>query len=422
MLDIKGKNIVVVGAGKTGRAVTEFLLNKGANVVLNDKNEIKENLKHNRLKIIDKTHPEEIFDRADLIVVSPGVNIKTLPIKENKKVIGDIELFYYFNKSKIIAITGTNGKTTTTTLVGEILKKKYKTFVGGNIGIPAIKIFNEQTEYDYSVLELSSFQLEGIKDFTVDIGVLLDITPDHLDRYDNFNEYVNAKLNILKNRTHNQVFIANHNIKKFIKDNHIVFYNINNVIFENKLHVAYMGEKLILDIEKIKLTGKHFYEDIYVAALIGLICNVDEEDIKSTIYNFNGLEHRLEFVLEKNGVKFFNDSKSTTISSTCKAIESFKEPVILILGGIHKGEEFSKILKYKNLKKVIAFGKSKEKILKELQSINPLEAESLNDAVNKAKFFANSGDIVLFSPACASFDMFENFEKRGKFFKELVNE
>jgi len=423
MIELENRKILVIGAGKTGKAVAEFLLHKGAYVILNDKNSININLNHKNLKIIENGHPAEIFEKTDLIVISPGIDRKKLPIPDGKEVIGDIELFYLFNTSKIIAITGTNGKTTTTTLAGEILKTKYKTFIGGNIGTPAIEIFKTNEHYDFSILELSSFQLECIKNFTPDIAVILNITPDHLDRYKDFNEYANAKMNILKNRKNNQLVIMNKSIKRFIKDSdNFYFYNIDDVISNNKVNIRYKNCKLTLDTEKILIKGKHFYEDIFVASLIGIICGVNKKDIEQIVYKFKGLEHRLELVTEKNGVKFFNDSKSTTVTSTCKAIESFENPVILILGGIHKGESFKKIEQYKHLKKIICFGKAKQKISNELKSISPYEVGNLEQAVKKAKSFATHGDIILFSPACASFDMFENYKQRGKKFKEIVNE
>ena len=222
-MKLKDKRILIVGAGKTGKSTAKFLLEQGANVTLNDRNKIKFKINHNNFKMVENGHPEEIFSEADLIILSPGVNRKILPIPPNKEVIGDVELFYYFNKSKVIAITGTNGKTTTTYLTGKILETKYNVFVGGNIGTPAIEYCNEKESIDYAILELSSFQLENIKKFTPDIGVILNITPDHLDRYENFNEYLEAKLNLFKNNRENQIFIANESVRKFIKNKNIYF-------------------------------------------------------------------------------------------------------------------------------------------------------------------------------------------------------
>ncbi len=422
MIDIKGKNILVVGAGSTGVSVAEFLLERNANVILNDKKSISVNLEHSNLTLVENAHPEEVFKNADLIILSPGINRKNLPIPEGKKVIGDIELFYHFNESKIIAITGTNGKTTTTTLVGMILNRKYKTFVGGNIGTPCMNFFKRGESFEYSVLELSSFQLETIEDFTADVAAILNITPDHLDRYDNFNEYVSAKMRLFENQKRGQIFIANKNIEKFIQNRGVIYFDSQKFLKKGNILVEFENKSVKLRVEKILLKGKHFYEDIYVAALIGLICNIEGDVIEEIIYNFKGLEHRLEFVVERDGVKYYNDSKSTTVTSTCSAIESFDEQVILILGGVQKGESFKKIANYNNVKKVICFGEAKNKISNELKTISPILVNTLEDAVNEAKKLSEKSNVILFSPACASFDMFENYKERGKRFKEIVND
>lgn len=418
------KKVVVVGAGKTGIATANFLANLGMEVILNDKNKVENrNVVHRKVKIVDEGHYRNIFKEAELVVVSPGVNVKELPIEKEKEVIGDIELFSWFDESKVIAITGTNGKTTTTFLTGKILEKKYNVFVGGNIGTPALMRFLPYEEYDFSVLELSSFQLETVDKFYADIAVILNITPDHLDRYKSLDEYITAKLKILKNQKESQIVIVNgayeilKNLK--VKGDKVVFQK-ESIISNGKLKVKWKDRELKLELDRIKLKGYHFYEDIYVAALIGLINRVPEEDIEEVVYGFKGLEHRLEFVMERNGVSYYNDSKSTTVSSTCMAIESFDNPVILILGGIEKGESFRKMLKYSNLKKVICFGRSKGKIVEELRELNPEIADNLEDAVKKAKAISRPGDIILFSPACSSFDMFKNYIERGNYFKDLI--
>jgi UDP-N-acetylmuramoylalanine--D-glutamate ligase len=419
------KKVVVVGAGKTGIATSNFLANLGMEVILNDKNKIPEKLPLNRkVKIVDEGHPENVFKEAEIIVVSPGIDIKKLPVKDKSKIVGDIELFSWFDESKVVSITGTNGKTTTTYLTGEILKKKYNVFVGGNIGTPSLMRFQPFQEYDFSVLELSSFQLETIDKFYADIVAILNITPDHLDRYSNFEEYVAAKMNILKNQKKSQVVILNSDypmLKNLETIGKKILFNKRDIIKDDTLNVEYENVNLYLDINKIKLKGTHFYEDIYVAALIGILNNIPEEEIKDVVYNFKGLEHRLEFICEKNGIKYFNDSKSTTVSSTCRAVETFKENIILLLGGIYKGESFDKLLQFKNIKKIICFGEAKEIISQQLESIEPITVDTLDEAVFKAEKIADNGDVILFSPACSSFDMFKNYIERGEAFKELIN-
>jgi UDP-N-acetylmuramoylalanine--D-glutamate ligase len=295
--------------------------------------------------------------------------------------------------------------------------------VGGNIGTPVLMRFQPFEEYDFSVLELSSFQLETIDRFYADIAVILNITPDHLNRYENYKEYENAKLNLLKNQKKSQILILNKEIeslKSMEFMGNVLFFGKDSVADNNFIKINFEEKELSLDIQKIPLKGKHFYEDIYVAGLIGLMNGVDIEDIKDVVYNFRGLEHRMEFVTSVNGVDYFNDSKSTTVSSTCRGVESFENQVVLILGGVYKGETFKKLEKYRNVKKIICFGEASDIISEELKSHSPVVVENLEKAVEYASQIASKGDIVLFSPACASFDMFENYIERGNTFKEYV--
>ncbi len=418
------KKVLVVGAGKTGITTANFLANLGLEVTLNDKNKIKDTFKiHRKVKIVDNGHYEKIFKESELIVVSPGVNTKKLKWLKDKVVIGDIELFSWFDESKVIAITGTNGKTTTTYLTGEILKQKYNVFVGGNIGTPALARFLPFEEYQYSVLELSSFQLEIIDKFYADFAVILNITPDHLDRYETFDEYVQAKLNILKNQKISQYVILNKDypmLNNLTIEGKSVYFQRNSILTNNSINVIFQDKKLSLDINKIKLKGRHFYEDIYVASLLGLINDVSEDEIKDVVYNFKGLEHRLEFVMEKDGISYYNDSKSTTVSSTCRAVESFSENVILILGGVYKGESFKKLLNYKNIKEIVCYGEAAKIILFDLKKLKPVKKNNLEEAVFYAESIAEKGETILFSPACSSFDMFNSYMERGNFFKSII--
>ncbi len=429
------RKAAVVGAGKTGIATALFLTRKNYEVILNDINEIpRPNILPNKVKFITGTHNREIFDEVEFIVLSPGIDKKQFPVKDIK-IIGDIELFYKYNKAKIIGITGTNGKTTTTTLIGEILKRKYKVFVGGNIGTPVLEAFEQQIDYDWAVLELSSFQLELIDKFYADIVVILNITPDHLNRYNSFKEYKIAKLNILKNQSLEQIVILNfddENLKDISLKTKNVFYfsltkelNQGAFFYDNHLVFKIFAETYKIPISEIKLKGKHFYEDIMAAGIVSLLCGVNFKDIKEVIKNFKGLEHRMEFVGEIGGIKFYNDSKSTTVDSTYKALMSFNEPIILLIGGVHKGESYKKLGGFKNLKKIICYGEAKDLIFNDLKWLGDnkiCKVDNLEQAFNNAIKFAQKGDVILLSPACSSFDEFKNYEERGKNFKCMISQ
>ncbi len=430
MIREKG-TVVVVGAGKTGISTANFLKKRGFNVILNDLKKMeKPKALDEEIEFISGEYEKKIFEKADFIILSPGINKKNFPIK-NKKIIGDIELFYFYNKSKIIGITGTNGKSTTTILTGEILKRKYKIFVGGNIGIPVMDAFNnDHSGYEFSVLELSSFQLELIEKFCPEIAVVLNITPDHLNRYSNFDEYVNAKLNIFKNQTKNQIAILNYNdkiLRKLKLKSKIYYFSLTEILDEgaflkdNKIIFRIKNQSYEIDIKDIKLNGVHFYEDIMAAGIISILTNVEWHYIEEVLRNFKELPHRMEFLGEFNGVKFYNDSKSTTVDSTFKALKSFKDnKVVLLLGGVHKGESYKKIGENKNLKKIICYGEARDLIFEDLKNLDITKVDNFYNAVKKSLEIADKGDIVLLSPACSSFDEFENFEQRGELFRRLI--
>ena len=428
------RKAAVVGAGKTGISAAIFLTRKNYEVILNDINEIAkpEKLPAN-VRFITGSHDPDIFKDVEFIVLSPGIEKDKFPVKD-KKIIGDIELFYENTDSKIIAITGTNGKTTTTTLIGEVLKKKYKVFVGGNIGTPVLEAFNENINYDWSVLELSSFQLELIDKFYADVVVILNITPDHLNRYPSFDAYKKAKLNILKNQSIEQVVVLNfddENLKDIsIKTEKKYYFSlkteIQNGAYLDKEKIIFKinGITYSLPLNLIKLKGIHFVEDIMAAGIVSIICNVEFNKFVETVKNFKGLEHRLEYVSEINGITFYNDSKSTTVDSTYKALKSFKEPVILMIGGVHKGESYKRLSEFQNLKKVICYGEAKDIIYSDLceEGVNIEKASNFSEAFEKSVSSAKKGDVVLLSPACSSFDEFKNYEERGKKFKCMISQ
>ncbi len=378
----------------------------------------------------------EILDEynIDLIIVSPGVPLDIPLLKyakeKNIEVIGDIEFFYRFFPSNIyIGITGTDGKTTTTTLVYELLKVERKTHLGGNIGVPVFELFNEIKPEEIIVLELSSFQLEAIDNFNPHIGLFLNLAEDHLDRYSSMEEYLNAKKRIFKNQTNKDYAIVNldspyyERIISGVKSNILTFSTKNeNATIYFKDNIIFYDKKPFIERDEIFIKGIHNVENSMAAILAAKLMGISDETIRNVLKNFKGVEHRLEFVRNIDGVDYYNDSKSTTVNSLEKALLSFDKPVILIAGGRDKGLDFTKVksLVHKKLKVLILIGEAKEKINRELDFKNTLYADSLEEAVYKAKEKSETGNIVLLSPGCASFDMFKNYEERGKVYKEIV--
>jgi len=370
---------------------------------------------------------------VQLILPSPGVPLNISLILEARKrgipIIGDIELFYrYKPENTYIGITGTDGKTTTTTLTHEIIKKEKKCLLGGNIGIPIFNLYKE-AKHSIIILELSSFQLETIESFKPEIATILNIAEDHLDRYNSIKDYIKAKKNIFKNQSKDNFAILNldspyyRELKKGLSSRILTFSLKStraNIYFKNDI-IYYEGKKY-MNRKEIKLKGIHNVENAMAAILIAKIINISDNTIHEVLASFSGLEHRLEFVREINGIEFYNDSKSTTVNSLEKALLSFEKPIILIAGGRDKGLDFTKLksLCKKKLKELILIGEATEKIKREL-SFNPYyEASSLKDAVHHSMEIGEKGNVVLLSPGCASFDMFKNYEERGRKFKEIV--
>uniref|UniRef100_A0A7C5Z1R8 UDP-N-acetylmuramoylalanine--D-glutamate ligase n=1 Tax=Caldicellulosiruptor owensensis TaxID=55205 RepID=A0A7C5Z1R8_9FIRM len=452
-MDLKGKSVLVVGLGKSGLASANFLKKQGAFVIGFDEkaeDQFKKEDRNCAEESCDEIYyceiPDEVIDKVQLVVVSPGVplskRIVVLAHKKGVEVIGEIELAYRFCKSKnIVAITGTNGKTTTTTLVGEILKKQHKdVVVCGNIGLPFIDTVETSSENTIFVLEISSFQLETIKYFKPMVGCILNITPDHLNRHMTMENYIKAKMRIFENIdetgytvlnfdnsvTRDSIGLAKGNVIVFSKNRN----QFKNVVFieENKIYFTFEGKtQEVMRKDEIFIPGEHNLENALAAIACTLPFGVTKDTIKYVLKNFKGVEHRIEFVTEINGIKFYNDSKGTNTDAAEKAINAFESPIILIAGGYDKGESFERFagLIAKKVKKVFLLGQTKQKIASELEKIEYRNFElvsSLKEAVEKSFKYAKSGDIVLLSPACASWDMFENYEQRGKMFKEYVNE
>ena len=389
----------------------------------------------------DNTH--RVLD-ADYIVLSPGVPIDAPIVKlareKQIKILSEIEIAFDQCEAPIVAITGTNGKTTTTTLVGEIFKRAgWNTFVAGNIGIAFSEIV-DQAKGDKAivVLEVSSFQLDAIDTFRPKVSAILNITPDHLDRYKNYEAYIQSKYRIVENQKGYDVFVYNHDDEHARNCADTV--NIRTFGFslkeELKQGTYLAGDDVVIRIgrekevlinrNEIGIPGPHNLMNAMAAALMTRTMGIEYDAIREALRAFKGVEHRIEFVRELNGVKYYNDSKATNVDSVYYALGSFKEPIILIAGGKDKGNDYSKIAESvkEHVKAIVTVGKGAEKIEKFFKDMKPIYSAgmSMEEAVRLAKDAAVPGDIVLLSPACASFDMFDNYEHSGRVFKELVNQ
>lgn len=444
MMRLFGKKILVVGIAKTGLACVRFLKSKGAIVTTSEikkEDEMKdiiEELKDLDIMMEWGGHRTETFLSQDMIVVSPGVDLNIEPIrqamKKGIKVISEIELAYHFIDSPIIAITGTNGKTTTTTLLGEILREDGKKVgVGGNVGEPLI-LFTDGNRWEVLVVEISSFQLEAIEKFRPNISILLNITEDHLDRYERYLDYIEAKKRIFMNQGPDDIAILNYDDPVVIESSRginskKVFFSLKKRLEEGAfsdgeyIYLKLYGNEEVFPLKKTNLKGIHNVENMMAALLGAKIFGCKSETIKTVLSRFKGLEHRLEFVSEINGIKFYNDSKGTNVGSVVKSIQSFSEPLILIAGGRDKRGDLSplKDLIKKKVKSLILIGEARERMAKELGDLTEtFIANSLEEAVNIAFKGAERGDVVLLSPGCSSFDMFRDYKERGMVFKDLV--
>lgn len=435
-MDIANKNILIVGLGKSGAAVARFLKNRGAAVTVTDiaGEEKLESytppLREMGISMELGQHRIETFESADLIIISPGVPHTILPIKraglKGIPVLGEIELASRFIREPIVAVTGTNGKTTTTTLLGEMLKKSgHSVFVGGNIGNPLIKYVDKGKKVETLIIEVSSFQLDTIDTFRPKVGVLLNIAEDHLDRYPDFAAYAKSKMRVFENQRESDTAVYNasdpyiRSLCKNIKARKLPFNN--SAIDNDKIEKTFKS----LDFTHMSLPGKHNIENAYAASLTALTTGGTAEGVQSALNNFKGLPHRLEYVATINDVNFFNDSKATNVDAVARALEAFNKPVILIMGGRDKGSDFHVLedLVRQHTKKIIVMGEAKEDIRSALGHITSTKiAASMEDAVSSAYHAASPGDVVLLSPACASFDMYKSYAHRGEDFCRAVYE
>ncbi len=447
LMDLNNKRVLVVGLGKSGVASALFLKSRGARVTVSDSKPEAE-LRDEILLLLEQGitvetggHGDRTFRGQDLIVVSPGVPVDAPQLVQARNlgepVIGEIELAAQFLAGPIVAITGANGKTTTTALAGEIIAAgKFPTLVGGNIGTPAISLADKAGPATWTVLEVSSFQLETIVEFRPRIAVILNITPDHLDRHRTFANYVNAKARVFENqraddfsvlnadepttaelsgRTRAQLFWFSRTKEvergAFARGSHIYFRDGHN-------------ERKILPLTEVPLKGGHNLENVLAGVSIGMLVGCEPEQIREAVRNFKAVEHRLEFVARVAGVDYYNDSKATNVDAAVKALESFPANIHLILGGKDKGSDYTVLheLLRQRVKRVYTIGAAAAKIESQIQGAAEIEhAETLENAIRRASQSAVPGDVVLLAPACASFDQFHSYEHRGRVFKETVH-
>lgn len=451
-MDLTDKKVVVVGTGVSGMGAVKLLSETSADITLydgNDKADRDEILKKIPddcdLRLIIGEMPDEVVKETDLLVISPGVPIDSdivkLFEKENVPVWGEIELAYNFEKGTVFAITGTNGKTTTTTLVGEIMKKyNNQTFVVGNIGNSYTSEVLKTTKDSYTVAEISSFQLETIREFAPKGSAILNITPDHLNRHYTMENYAAVKESITKNQwkvREDDYCVLNYDdkvLREFGK-------TIKNPVYfsrkEKPSKGAYLDGRIIryfdgkddyevMSVEDMHLFGNHNYENVMAAIAMTIEAGVPLNIIINVIKDFMGVEHRIEYVRDKNGVRYYNDSKGTNPDSSIKALEAMSRPTILIAGGYDKHSEFDEFIEAfdNKVKLMVLLGQTADKIEETAVRhgfTNIIKTDSLEKAVKICAENAVSGDIVLLSPACASWGMFKNYEERGKLFKEYVN-
>jgi UDP-N-acetylmuramoylalanine--D-glutamate ligase len=438
--DFRGKKVTVVGLARSGAAAARVLDALGAIVTVTDKKPLDQltaltTLLGSGIAVEAGGHPERTFVEADLIVLSPGVP-KIAPVlqaqRRGVKVISELELAWLLSAAPYIGITGTNGKSTVTTLVGLMLAKaKKNVLVAGNIGNALTEDVSHLTGKDWIVAELSSFQLEDIETFRPRIATILNVTQDHLDRYHSLEEYGEAKARIFMNQQQEDFLVLNFDdpiVKSYtrrtaatvIPFSRQLRFNPGACVLDG--HLMFNGRR-VLAIDELKISGVHNLENALAATALSILAGADVRSVAAVLRTFPGLEHRLEFVRTKDGVSYMNDSKGTNVGAVIKSVEGFTQPVILIAGGLDKGSDFSPLydLFKRKVKLLILIGKAADKMAKVLgTATETVPAKSLQEAVRLASTRAGHGDVVLLSPACASFDMFRDFEDRGRQFKDAV--
>jgi len=450
MLELKGKKVLVVGLGKSGLAAAIFLRRQGAHVTVSDIRSA-EALAKDIPALLDEGinveaggHGLLTFRRQDLIVVSPGVPLDTPELVQarnlGRPIIGELELAARYLRGHILAVTGSNGRTTTTSLIGEILEKSgLPTQVGGNIGVPVVALIEGSTDDTWNVLEVSSFQLETTEQFHPRIAVILNITPDHLDRHGTFENYALAKERIFLEQTQNDCCVLNADNPRaaaaadrskasvyWFSLKHAVeqgaWVDNNSIVFRSSPTAA---PETIAPLTSIPLKGDHNIENVLASVCAARLAGASVESIRKAVEEFKAVEHRLEFVATVNGIDVYNDSKATNVDATAKAIAAFPGNIHLILGGKDKNSDYTELndLLRARVKAVYTIGSAAAKIESHLRGIVPIHScETLDKAVAAIAAAAHPGDIILLAPACSSFDQFENYEQRGRVFKQLVSD
>jgi UDP-N-acetylmuramoylalanine--D-glutamate ligase len=444
---LKNKKVTVIGAARSGVAVATLLKSYGANIFVSDSAGADKlqsslpNLQSEKIEYEVSKHSDRVYE-CELMVISPGVPSNASVVLEAKKrkikVVSELEVGSWFCRAPIVAITGSNGKTTTTTLTGRILSDAAKKHVvAGNIGTAFSSVVLELVETDVAVLEVSSFQLDYIDKFRPKISVLLNITPDHMDRYNHsMGKYAASKARVFINQRADDVLIYNADdawTNKFVLQAHCrkIGFSVQKkltkgaFVDDGELVTSIDGTRTeIINVKQIFIKGLHNLYNSMAAVLVGQLLRVNPTVIQSTLKTFEGVEHRLEFVRRFNDVSYYNDSKATNVDSVWFALQSFKEPIVLFLGGRDKGNDYSRLIELvrKQVKAIVAIGESADLVEQSFKGATVIKkSSSMEEAVDIARFLAQPGDVVLLSPACASFDWFKNYEHRGEVFKQLVN-
>ena len=449
-MQLKDKKVLVIGAAVTGVPVVKELSRLGASIILNDSKKVDDlkeviaEIEHLPIRLVAGGHPVELASDCDFVVVSPGVPLD-IPLVQyakalGKEVISEIELAFRLTSTPIAAITGTNGKTTTTALLGEIMKaSKRKTFITGNIGRAMILEVENSKPEDVFVLEVSSFQLESTANFKPMVSAILNITPDHLNRHKTMENYIDAKCKVFINQKAEDYTILNGDDSETSKltgrpRSKVLLFSRKKPVdegayIENDHLIIKIGNKkeTIIHKDKIYIPGNHNLENSLAAALMAYCLGVEASVIAEALESFRGVEHRIEFVEELEGVIYYNDSKGTNTDASIKAIEAMKRPTVIISGGYDKGSEFDDFIEaFGNvIKHMVLIGKTADKLEETAHKhgfMKTHKVKDLREAVKKSQELAEQGDCVLLSPACASYDMFSNYEERGRLFKEYVRE
>ena len=454
MMELSQKNIVVVGLGVTGMAVARFLRIRGAAVIVTDmasesdlRSEVRE-LQALGISLELGEHRSETFKKADLIVLSPGVSHTIKPICQARDrgipVMGEIELASRYIQQPVVAVTGTNGKTTTTELLGDMLKRSgLNVFVGGNIGNPLIDYAGGKQDADVIVAEISSFQLDTVETFKPRVGVLLNITADHLDRYPDFETYAASKIRLFENQQADDIAVLNgsdplvRSLTNHIKSRKLIYpsptadekgaiLNNHSITVHTDSFISTASKirnQCALDLGGFKLTGRHNLENACAAGLAALAAGGLPDAIQGTLNQYRGSAHRMEYVATIDEIDFYNDSKATNVDAVIRAVECFSKPVVLIMGGLDKGGDFKELRKIvpRHVKKLLVMGQASDLIRTALEdAVSTATVISMADAVKQAYQAGSPGDVVLLSPGCASFDMYDNYARRGIDFKESV--